>query len=154
MAYFSTSDNSIEVKVLDKAINIDARTYNGTTVIDPNYITGDIDRRITSNTNRIVVLEETSENHEERIDDLEATSTNHEMRIHDLETSGNVDKTFVYEQNTPKDTWVITHNLGKHPSVEVVDSAGTKFFPEVQWVNDNMCIVYFNVAVNGKAYLN
>lgn len=154
MAYFSNSGGSIEIRTLDNTININARTDNGTTVIDPSYITGAIDKRITSNTNRIVALEETSENHEERIDDLENTSTNHETRISDLENSGAVDKTFVYEQNTPSDTWVITHNLGKRPSVEVVDSAGTKFFPEVQWVNDNMCIIYFNVAFSGKAYLN
>ena len=33
--------------------------------------------------------------------------------------------TFIYEQCTSSDTWVIIHNLNRYPSVTVVDSAGT-----------------------------
>ena len=64
------------------------------------------------------------------------------------------DKTFVYEQAEASDTWVIEHNLGKYPSVEVADSTGNRFFPAVQWINENKCIVTMNGAIKGKAFLN
>lgn len=121
-------------------IYINGKSSSGTTYLDVSGVNTKIEKQVAENT--------------ADIKDLQDVTANHETRISDLETSGAVDKTFVYEQNTPSDTWVITHNLGKRPSVEVVDSAGTKFFPEVQWVNDNMCIIYFNVAFSGKAYLN
>lgn len=62
--------------------------------------------------------------------------------------------TFIYEQAQASDTWYIQHNLNKYPSVEIVDSSGKKFFPEVQWVDENNIIVTMNGATTGKAYLN
>ena len=62
--------------------------------------------------------------------------------------------TFVYEQAQASDTWHIQHNLNKYPSVEIVDSSGNKFFPAVQWVDENNIIVTMNGATKGKAYLN
>lgn len=64
------------------------------------------------------------------------------------------DKSFVFEQGIASDTWVIEHNLGKRPSVEIVDSAGNRFWPAVKWVDDNTCIATMNGATKGKAYLN
>ena len=62
--------------------------------------------------------------------------------------------TFVYEQCTSSDTWVITHNLNKHPSVTVVDSAGNEIYPEVNYDSENQCTIKTNGATTGKAYLN
>ncbi len=62
--------------------------------------------------------------------------------------------TFVFEQGIASDTWVIEHNLGKHPSVTVVDTAGTVFTASVEYNSDNVCTVYINGATKGKAYLN
>lgn len=64
------------------------------------------------------------------------------------------DKTFVFEQGEASDTWEIEHNLGKYPSVEIVDTAGNRFFPAVQWVDENNCIATMNGACKGKAFLN
>lgn len=64
------------------------------------------------------------------------------------------DKTFVFEQGEASDTWAIEHNLGKFPSVEIVDTAGNRFFPAVQWVDENNCIATMNGACKGKAFLN
>lgn len=64
------------------------------------------------------------------------------------------DKTFVFEQGEASDTWEIEHNLGKFPSVEIVDTAGSRFFPAIQWVDENKCIATMNGATKGKAYLN
>lgn len=62
--------------------------------------------------------------------------------------------TFIYEQAIASDTWEIEHNLGRFPSVEVVDTAGNKFFPAVQWINENKLIITMNGATKGKAFLN
>lgn len=62
--------------------------------------------------------------------------------------------TFVFEQAQASDIWEIQHNLGRYPSVEIVDTAGNKFFPAVKWVDENNIIVTMNGATKGKAYLN
>lgn len=64
--------------------------------------------------------------------------------------------TYVYEQGTlsPSNVWIINHNLGKYPSVTVVDSAGTRFECETHYLNENTCVVNMSVAMSGKAYLN
>lgn len=64
------------------------------------------------------------------------------------------DKSFVFEQAIASDTWQITHNLNKKPSVTVVDTADNVIYPAVQYINDNSCVVTFNAATKGKAYLN
>lgn len=62
--------------------------------------------------------------------------------------------TFTYEQAVASDTWEITHNLGRKPSVVIVDSADNVFYPAVQYINDNKLVVTMNGATTGKAYLN
>lgn len=64
------------------------------------------------------------------------------------------DKYFVYDQSVPASTWTITHNLNKHPSVAVVDSAGTVVIGDCQYINDNELVLTFTGAFSGKAYLN
>lgn len=64
------------------------------------------------------------------------------------------DKTFVFEQGVVSVTWEIEHNLGKKPSVTVVDTADNVIYPAVQYIDDNNCVVTFNAATKGKAYLN
>lgn len=64
-------------------------------------------------------------------------------------------KTYVYEQAIASDTWVITHNLNKQPSVAVADSAGSIQIPNEIVINDeNTITLYFLAAFAGKAYLN
>lgn len=62
--------------------------------------------------------------------------------------------TFTYEQGVASDTWTITHNLGRKPSVVVVDSADNVFYPAVQYIDLNTLVVTMNGATIGKAYLN
>lgn len=66
----------------------------------------------------------------------------------------NADKTFVFEQGSASDTWNITHNLDKYPSVTVVDSAGNEVIAEVTYTDTNKCVVKMTAAFKGKAYLN
>lgn len=63
-------------------------------------------------------------------------------------------QTYIYEQAEADDTWVIQHNLGKYPSVTIVDSSGNEFYPAVKYDNENQCTIYMNGATTGKAFLN
>lgn len=62
--------------------------------------------------------------------------------------------TYTHTQSIASDTWVITHNLGKHPSVVVIDSAGSVIISDVQYDSAYQVTVRFSAAFSGKAYLN
>ena len=62
--------------------------------------------------------------------------------------------TYTFEQAVAASTWNIVHNLDKHPSVTVVDSAGTIIDCSVTYINSNECELNFNAAFKGTAYLN
>lgn len=61
---------------------------------------------------------------------------------------------FVFEQGIASDTWVINHNLGKRPSITLVDSSGREFKTVCDYINDNQIIVRLASATTGFAYLN
>jgi hypothetical protein len=61
---------------------------------------------------------------------------------------------YVFNQNNPSATWTITHNLGRRPSVTVVDSAGTVVIGEVTYTSDNALTIRFSAGFSGQAYLN
>ena len=75
-----------------------------------------------------------------------------------ITTSSNVayvgSETFTFNQAVPTATWVIAHNLDRHPAVSVVDSAGTVVFGEVTYDSANQVTVRFSSGFAGKAYLN
>jgi F420-0:gamma-glutamyl ligase-like protein len=62
--------------------------------------------------------------------------------------------TLVYNQVAPSASWTIAHNLGKYPSVEIVDSGGTVIIPDVVYVDLNTITASFASPTSGKAYLN
>lgn len=64
------------------------------------------------------------------------------------------DKHFVFTQGTPSISWSINHGLDKYPSVVVVDSAGTKVYGQVDYVDKNNLRITFVNQFSGKAYLN
>ena len=64
-------------------------------------------------------------------------------------------KTYVHEQEVASNTWVINHNLGKRPSVTVVDTADEEQIPDRKvYDNDNTVTLYFLAGFKGKAFLN
>jgi hypothetical protein len=74
-----------------------------------------------------------------------------------LSITGNI--TYTHTQSSVSDTWVVTHNLGRFPSVTVVDSGDTVVFGTVVYNSSNQLTVTFFVggspsAFSGKAYLN
>ena len=64
------------------------------------------------------------------------------------------DKHYTHNQTSSLSTWSITHNLGKFPSVTVVDSARSVVVGEVNMTNINEVEITFSAAFSGKAYLN
>jgi hypothetical protein len=50
--------------------------------------------------------------------------------------------------------WTIEHNLGKRPSVVVIDSAGDQVEGMVAYLDANNLMITFSAAFGGEAYLN
>ena len=69
-------------------------------------------------------------------------------------TSKKGDLSFVYTQTNASNEWVITHNLGKKPSVTIVTATDTTVIGEVTYNNDNKLTINLTSANSGKAYLN
>lgn len=68
--------------------------------------------------------------------------------------AGPAQATYTHTQSVSSDTWVIEHNLGRHPSVVVIDSAGSVIISDVQYDSAYQVTVIFSAAFSGKAYLN
>ena len=49
---------------------------------------------------------------------------------------------------------MINHNLGKYPSITVIDSGGSEVIGEVEYVDTNNVTLTFSAAFSGKAFLN
>jgi len=69
------------------------------------------------------------------------------------------DITYTHNQSSTSNTWTITHNLNRFPSVTVVDSADTIVYGTVVYNSANqLTITFFQggsaLAFSGKAYLN
>ena len=62
--------------------------------------------------------------------------------------------TYIFEQAVASNTWVVTHNLGKFPSVVIQDSAGTQFLAPVYYNSANQLTISMNGATTGRVYLN
>jgi len=67
---------------------------------------------------------------------------------------GGTSTTFIYSQITAASSWDIIHNLGKYPSVSVVDSSGNEVMGDVEYVSSNELIITFSSGFGGIAYLN
>ena len=64
------------------------------------------------------------------------------------------DLNFVYTQVAPSSSWSVTHNLGKFPAVEVVDSGLSVIIPNVIYNDLNSVTLSFGAITSGKAYFN
>ena len=64
------------------------------------------------------------------------------------------DKTFVYQKFVAEATWDITHNLGKFPSVVILDSSDDEVEGDVRYIDLNRITINFSAAFAGRAFLN
>lgn len=62
--------------------------------------------------------------------------------------------TFVFEQGVASNVWEIEHNLGKYPSVSIVDTAGNEIIASVKYPDENNVVITMTSEFKGKAYLN
>ena len=67
---------------------------------------------------------------------------------------GLADLHYDHDQMSASAYWVIDHNLGKYPSVSVIDSAGACCEGFVEYITSNRVTITFSAAFAGHAYLN
>ena len=85
------------------------------------------------------------------------TGENYLGKVTASEIDADLDKHYYHNQSSPSATWTITHNLGKVPSVSIIDSGGKLVYGIVELAigNElNELTITFNGAFSGKAYLN
>ena len=93
--------------------------------------------------------------------DYSASSTGYAKT---LTTDGEVlawtNRTYTHTESSGSDTWTITHNMNRHPSVTVVDSAETVVIGTIVYNSANQITLTFFTngadaySLIGKAYLN
>ena len=64
------------------------------------------------------------------------------------------DKTGTFENTTASKVWVILHNLGKKPSVTVIDNYGDVVWCDIEYTNDNTVTLRFSEETAGTVYFN
>lgn len=74
------------------------------------------------------------------------------VAFHSYKAEG--DKNYIHTQGLSAESWNITHNLNKFPSVSVIDSDNKLVVGEVQYQDPNNLTVTFSGSFSGKAYLN
>lgn len=72
-----------------------------------------------------------------------------------LQSAGGIENTtYTHEQDLPAATWTVTHNLGRHPSITVVDNLGGQLYPDVRYVDADIAQITHSVPLTGRAYCN
>lgn len=61
---------------------------------------------------------------------------------------------YTHVQNAVSSTWTINHNLGFHPNVTTLDSAGTTIEGSISFTDVNQLTITFSVGLTGTAYLS
>lgn len=64
------------------------------------------------------------------------------------------DLTFLFTQAAPLLVWTLAHNMGKKPSVSILDGSDNEVEGFVHHVDDNNLTITFNAAFSGTATLN
>jgi hypothetical protein len=64
------------------------------------------------------------------------------------------DKNYSHTQSVASTDWSITHNLGKYPSVTIIDNAGNEIWTQVEHIDINNLVIRFNNPHSGTASLN
>ena len=69
-------------------------------------------------------------------------------------SSGAGDKHDVHVQGNASAVWNVTHNMGKFPAVDVIDTGGTNVEGDIFYVDANNLTLTFSAPFTGTAYLN
>jgi hypothetical protein len=82
------------------------------------------------------------------------TSADYLMADGSISSGALGDQNYVHNQGGASSSWTVNHNLGKFPSVFVVDSGNNVVVGEIQYTNTNSLTVSFTATFSGKAYIN
>ncbi len=61
--------------------------------------------------------------------------------------------TLVHDQSSASATWTITHNQGRYPTVDIIDSAGNHVIGDIKHNSTNQLVATFDNAFAGKAVI-
>ena len=81
------------------------------------------------------------------------TETESDFEYVDL-VAASGDVAYTHNQISASREWQIRHNLGKHPSVTVADSASTVVVGDIEYLNTDELIIRFTSEFSGRAFLN
>ena len=54
-------------------------------------------------------------------------------------------------QTAASDVWIINHNLGRRPSITLIDAGGSQIVGEVLHLSANQARAYFAIPISGSA---
>ena len=57
---------------------------------------------------------------------------------------------YIHDQSSPSSEWIVNHNFGYNPVVDVIDTASRKIEAEVIHMSLNQTRIYFNQPKTGK----
>lgn len=89
--------------------------------------------------------------------DVTSTNTDRTITLNYRDTTFTADVykyAHIHNQSSASAQWTITHNLGKYPSVSVVDTSDAEVIGEVEYLSDTQLTIKFSAPFSGKAYLN
>ena len=61
--------------------------------------------------------------------------------------------TVVHDQSSASATWTITHNQGRYPAIDIIDSAGNHVIGDIKHNSVNQAVATFDNAFAGKAII-
>ena len=67
--------------------------------------------------------------------------------------SGAANTTVVHDQASASATWTITHNQGRYPSIDIIDSSGNHVIGDIKHNSINQLVATFDNAFAGKAII-
>lgn len=60
-------------------------------------------------------------------------------------------KQYVHTQVSPSESWTVSHNLNKYPTITITDSADNVMLADIQYLDLNTIRINFGFAFSGKA---
>lgn len=67
---------------------------------------------------------------------------------------GGAGATYTHIQALPASVWTVAHNLGRYPSITVVDNLGGELFADVRYIDSAIAQITHSVPLTGRAYCN
>lgn len=89
--------------------------------------------------------------------EITSTETVHTVTLtsrDDTTLSDTIKYAHIHNQALSSSQWNIVHNMGKYPSVTIVDTGLSEVIGAVEYISNNELRVSFSAPFSGKAYLN